>query len=179
VQQLLLYAAGMQQPLAMQTLLACLPAAAELGSEQVQLLLCTTVDSALKRHSSDGAAEEDDGVLDDWQKAVEAVAGVATANGVDADVLLQLMEQAVKLGAAQCLKTLVRVRPQQQLPQARVGSLLQLAVQQQEHACLLLLLQLPGAATSLGAEQMALLLRDSVQVLLLELQTARTRSRSG
>jgi hypothetical protein len=166
VQQLLLRAVELQQPLVVQVLLQALPAVLLLGGEQVQQLLCATVKAALDTYSKDGNAEEDDRMSASWQTAVEAVAGAATERGVDADMLLQLMEEAVKCGAAQCLQTLVKVRTQQQLPQAGVGSLLQLAVQQQEHACLLLLLQLPGAASSLNAEQMAGLLQDSVQFLL-------------
>jgi hypothetical protein len=168
VQQLLLQAVQLQQPLAVPVLLQALPAAAQLRSEQVQQLLCATVSAALESYSREGDAEDDAGVYASWQKAVEAVAGAATEGGVDADVLLQLMEDAVRGGAAQCLQTLVRVRTQQQVPQAKVGALMQLIVQQQEHACLLLLLQLPGAMTSLSAEQMAGLLQDSVQALLQE-----------
>jgi hypothetical protein len=168
VQQLLLQAVQLQQPLAVPVLLQALPAAAQLRSEQVQQLLCATVSAALESYSREGDAEDDAGVYASWQKAVEAVARAATEGGVDADVLLHLMEDAVRGGAAQCLQTLVRVRTQQQVPQAKVGALMQLIVQQQEHACLLLLLQLPGAMTSLSAEQMAGLLQDSVQALLQE-----------
>jgi hypothetical protein len=156
VQQLLLDAIEAQQPAAMQAVLECLPAAAAPTGEQGQQLLCATVSAALgccdrglRTHS--------------WLEAVEAAAGVAAVHGIAADVLLQLLRQAVKQGAAGIMRFLVEVKTLQQPKKVHVGSLLELAVRQQQYAGVQVLLQLPSTASSLSAKQMAQLLQASVQ----------------
>uniref|UniRef100_A0A383VXG5 Uncharacterized protein n=1 Tax=Tetradesmus obliquus TaxID=3088 RepID=A0A383VXG5_TETOB len=162
-QQLLLEAAEAQQPAAMHVLLACLLAAPQ-SSEQVQQLLQATVLAALQCFRNEmGTGDLQDDVESSWMEAVEAVTGVAAAQGVSADVLL-LLKQAVEQGALGMVQQLVRVRTLQQPQKEEVGSLLQLAAQQQQRRGLLqALLQLPHAASSLTAEQMGNLLHASVQ----------------
>jgi hypothetical protein len=155
-QGLLLEAVEAQQPQALQVLLQCLPAAEELGNEQVQQLLQATVTATLE-------CDLCCGVVDSWLEALKAVAGRMDKYGISATLLLQLLQQAVRKGAAVVVLKLVNIKRLQPPGSAQVGSLLQLAVREQQYSSLHALLQLPHAAASLTADQTAQVLQASVQ----------------
>jgi hypothetical protein len=162
-QLLLLQAVESQQPQAMLALAHRLSAVfVKLSSKQVAQLLLAAGDAALDALSTAGkrlARREQK----TWLDAVCAVISIPAVHEVDADVTAQLLAKATSQGAVQYLGQFLGISSLQRLENSTVGSLLQLAVQQQQHACVRLLAGLPGAAASLGAEQMMQFLQDSVQ----------------
>jgi hypothetical protein len=109
-------------------------------SEQVaQLLLAAgnaALDAVLTACKGMAAAEPEQ---DHWLDGVCAVISLPAVHGVDADVVAQLLAKATRQGAVQYLEQLLGIFSLQQLEEFDVGSLLQLAVQQQQHACVRLL----------------------------------------
>jgi hypothetical protein len=160
---LVLHVVEAQQPQSMSALAHGLSAAiGHLSSEQVAQLLLAAGNAALDAMPAAGKSVADP-KQEHWLDAVCAVISIPAVHGVDADVVAQLLAKATRQGAVQYLEQLLGILSQQQLKEYDVGLLLQLAAQQQHHACAQLLAGLPGAAASLDAQQMMQLLQASVQ----------------
>jgi hypothetical protein len=160
---LLLHALGSQQPQAMLALAHRLSAVfVQLSSKQVAQLLLAAGNAVLDAlpTAGSGLAEHEQ---EHWLGAMCAVIRLPAVHEIDAEVVAQLLAKATAQGAVQYLEQLLGIKSLRQLAKSTVASLLQLAEQQQQHACVRLLAGLPGAAFSLSAEQIMRLLQDSVQ----------------